>query len=94
MSVQRTREFIGLGLNRPLSVDMAHRLMKAATEAGVSQLALQKALVHDTFASWLLAPLPEYSVGLCYFGNFDNGPTQARHARNYVHLPRHLCGNN
>lgn len=89
-SVERTREFLGLGLNRPLSVDMAHRLMKAASEAGIYQLALQKALVRDTFASWLLAPSPGYSVGLCYFGHFDDGPTHPRHVRNYVHLPRRL----
>lgn len=86
-SVQLAREFIGLGLTKPLSVEQALRIWREVVlPRGLNELAFQKALVVDTFAPWLL-PLSDFSVGRCYFGTFDYGPKLPRHAKNFVHLP-------
>lgn len=84
VSVDRAIEFIGLERTKSLSVAMALRVWNEVVKPRwLNGLAFQKALVRLTMATWLL-PHNEFGVGLCYFGRFGDGPTEARFVRNYV----------
>jgi len=86
VSVQAATEFIGIPDTQCLSVDMAMRIWtEVVMPRGLNPLAFQKALVHRTLANWIL-PSRDFGVGKCYFGHFDNGPTQAKHVHHFVPL--------
>lgn len=83
-SVQRAIEFIGLEPTKLLSVDMVLRVWNEVVRPRwLGGLAFQKALVRLTLVKWLL-PKDDFGVGLCYFGRFGDGPTEARFVRNYI----------